>query len=227
MTRTKREALEAVLEEHRQTRRPVSPGMIAIACNVRAASERDVLNQAMERLSAKGLVAKMAGGWVPLPGALAGLEQPAPSPVDPKPATEPMESGFKQRRALRDKTANQVDKTANQVDETANQVDETAQQASAKRQAAFQEWKRENTPAPADTGEAYAEAQKINTPPAEPEPAPSAVPAELLDRCAAMHLTLLEQTREAYARGNESAGRELAWLIETGEQLVAAGGEAA
>ncbi len=198
MTRTEREALEAVLEEHRQTRRPVSPGMIAIACNVRAASERDVLNQAMERLSAKGLVAKMAGGWVPLPDARAGLAQPAPSPVDPKPAPEPMEGAFKQRRALRDKTA--------------NQVDETAQQASAKRQAAFQEWKRENTPAPDET---------------KHEPAPPAIPAELLDRCAAMHLTLLEQAREEYAKGNERAGRELAWLIETGEQLVAAGGEAA
>lgn len=203
MTRTEREALEAVLEEHGQTRRPVSPSMIAIACNVRAASERDVLNQAMERLSAKGLVAKMAGGWVPLPDARAGLAQPEPSPVDPKPAPEPMEGAFKQRRGLRDKTAIQVDEGATQVDETTRQVDETAQQASAKRQAAFQEWKRENTPSS------------------------PAIPAELLDRCAAMHLTLLEQARKEYAQGSERASRELAWLIETGEQLVAAGGEAA
>jgi len=196
MTRTEREALEAVLEEHGQTRRPVSPGMIAIACNVRAVPEREALFRALSRLEAKGLMVECGKGWVPTPEGRAMIEQPAPELPKATPQADPMESGFKKRRALRDNAASQVD-------EGATQVDETAEQASANRQAAFQEWKRENTPAP------------------------PAIPAELLDRCAAMHLTLLEQAREEYAKGNERAGRELAWLIETGEQLVAAGGEAA
>ncbi|KAA0014412.1 hypothetical protein F0A17_01820 [Billgrantia pellis] len=46
---------------------------------------------------------------------------------------------------------------------------------------------------------------------------------DLLDRCAAMHLTLLAQAKAARDAGDPGAGRELAWLLETGEQLVAAG----
>lgn len=51
-----------------------------------------------------------------------------------------------------------------------------------------------------------------------------AIPRDLLERCAAMHLTLLAQAREAAAAGEPGAESELAWLYETGEQLLAAGG---
>lgn len=51
-----------------------------------------------------------------------------------------------------------------------------------------------------------------------------AIPRDLLERCAAMHLTLLAQAREAAAAGEPGAESELAWLMETGEQLLAAGG---
>jgi len=48
---------------------------------------------------------------------------------------------------------------------------------------------------------------------------------ELLNRCAAMHLALLPEVQGAYERGEEGAAAELAWMIETGRQLLAAGGE--
>lgn len=167
MTRFEREALEAILGEHRQTRRPIKTTMIAIACNVLSASEKEAVGRALQRLHVQGLISDGGSGWMPAPGAQKALNQAAPK-ADPGPSPEaaPMESGFKRRRA-------------------------------------------ETKPEPA-----------------KPKPAPvaSAIPAELLDRCAAMHLTLLEQVRREYAQGNERAGRELAWLIETGEQLVAAGG---
>lgn len=47
---------------------------------------------------------------------------------------------------------------------------------------------------------------------------------ELLNRCAAMHRALLAQAEEAYAAGDPDAWRELRWLMETGSQLLAAGG---
>lgn len=59
-----------------------------------------------------------------------------------------------------------------------------------------------------------------------PVPGDLTVSPALLDRCAAMNLSLLEQARTAYDQGDQAAGQELRWLIETGEQLVAAGGGA-
>lgn len=47
---------------------------------------------------------------------------------------------------------------------------------------------------------------------------------DLLNRCAAMNATLLAQAEKSHATGDPDAWRDLAWLIETGKQLVAAGG---
>lgn len=48
---------------------------------------------------------------------------------------------------------------------------------------------------------------------------------DLLNRCAAMNVTLLAQAEKAHAAGDAAAWRDLAWLMETGRQLVALGGE--
>lgn len=50
------------------------------------------------------------------------------------------------------------------------------------------------------------------------------MPDDLLDRCAAMNATLLAQAEQAHAAGDIDAWRDLAWLMETGRQLVAIGG---
>lgn len=47
---------------------------------------------------------------------------------------------------------------------------------------------------------------------------------DLLNRCAAMNATLLAQAEKAHAAGDADAWRDLAWLMETGRQLVAVGG---
>ncbi|MGO3056957.1 MAG: hypothetical protein ACTID3_08505 [Halomonas sp.] len=52
-----------------------------------------------------------------------------------------------------------------------------------------------------------------------------AAPRDLLDRCAAMNAALLAQAEKAHAAGDTDAWRDLAWLMETGRQLVAIGGE--
>lgn len=51
------------------------------------------------------------------------------------------------------------------------------------------------------------------------------ISTELLNRCATMNATLLAQAEQAYAAGDTDAWRDLAWLMETGRQLVAIGGE--
>lgn len=52
------------------------------------------------------------------------------------------------------------------------------------------------------------------------------LPDDLLNRCAAMNAALLAQAKQAHEQGEPEAWRAMAWLIETGKQLIAAGGEA-
>ncbi|WP_438454949.1 hypothetical protein [Vreelandella venusta] len=50
-------------------------------------------------------------------------------------------------------------------------------------------------------------------------------PGDLLNRCAAMNATLMAQAKQAYAAGEPDAWRDLHWLMETAQQLVALGGK--
>ncbi|MDY7116578.1 hypothetical protein RAN53_09465 [Halomonas sp. SSL-5] len=152
MTRYEREALAAIRDEHKQTRRAVSERMIAIACNATAQAERQAVAGALRRLREKGMVSASPGGYVPTTrGLCADLADEAPV-VMPEPTPEP---------------------------------------------------------------------QVVTASARHP-----AVPRELLHRCAAMHSALFVEVKAAYDRGEAGAAEELAWLVETGEQLLAAGGEA-
>lgn len=157
MTRYEREALAAIRDEHKQTRRTVSERMIAIACNATAQAERQAVAGALRRLREKGMVSASASGYVPTTrGLCADLSEEAPeveaSVVLPEPAPEPRVVTASGRQP--------------------------------------------------------------------------AMPRDLLNRCAAMHMALFTEVRAAYERGEEGAAGELAWMIETGRLLVAAGGEA-
>lgn len=48
--------------------------------------------------------------------------------------------------------------------------------------------------------------------------------ADLLNRCAAMNATLMAQAKQAHEQGEPDAWRDLHWLMETAQQLVALGG---
>lgn len=50
------------------------------------------------------------------------------------------------------------------------------------------------------------------------------LPDELLNRCAAMNATLLAQAKQAHEAGDAEAWRDLYWLMQTAQQLVALGG---
>ncbi|WP_027967302.1 hypothetical protein [Halomonas halocynthiae] len=72
------------------------------------------------------------------------------------------------------------------------------------------------------TADSEAEAQEYSS---TVERIGAPLPDELLNRCAAMNAVLLAQAEKAHSAGDPEAWRDLAWLIETGKQLVAAGGE--
>lgn len=71
-------------------------------------------------------------------------------------------------------------------------------------------------PSPLPFGACSASIERIGAP----------LPSDLLNRCAAMNAALLAQAEQAYVAGDPEVWRDMAWLIETGKQLVAAGGEA-
>ncbi|MFI2816792.1 hypothetical protein [Vreelandella piezotolerans] len=50
------------------------------------------------------------------------------------------------------------------------------------------------------------------------------LPDDLLNRCAVMNATLLAQAKQAHEAGEPEAWRDLHWLMETAQQLVALGG---
>ena len=53
----------------------------------------------------------------------------------------------------------------------------------------------------------------------------AALPDDLLSRCAVMNATLMAQAKQAHEQGEPDAWRDLHWLMETAQQLVALGGE--
>ncbi len=66
-----------------------------------------------------------------------------------------------------------------------------------------------------------AEAQEFS---AKVERIGSPLPDDLLNRCAVMNATLLAQAKRAHEAGEPEAWRDLHWLVETAQQLVALGG---
>lgn len=259
LTPGQRQALEAVVSEHAESRRPVKLLIVQAWCNAKSDAAQDLVAEAVGHLRHLGLVKLVAKGIEPTPAGIQQIQQaparpepPAPPPMRDgrggeagrisAPRAKPIESGFKKRAAQR---AEEGIKTC--------------------RHCRIQFRRPDEAPMPHDRCERCHEEIEAST--AKPDPqeakpcqaagcdrpaldvpnaslcAPCrdrmkwpegqsplaaralAVSPELLDRCAAMHLSLLEQARTAYEQGDEAAGRELRWLLETGEQLVAAGGE--
>lgn len=207
MTAYTNQVLVALATEHAESRRPVATLIVMAACNAATAAQQDRTLVALASLKRQGLVAQHFDRWEVSPaghGAARQLvaQQPAPAPtVEPV----PMESGFKPRRG-RDTLRQTVGGAARPVTrpEPAPTVKESLLVAADHGPAG------EHCGLPAEAPNHFADASNM-------------APA-LLDRCAAMHLALLAQVRAAYEAGDSNADLELAWLLETGEQLLAAGG---
>lgn len=189
------QVLVALAKEHAESRRPMKMMIVLAACNARSGIQQDAVLVALSSLKRRGLVVQHADRWeVSADGHMDARQLTTGSPLA-KPATKP---ATKAADPLRSKVKIAVAPPA---------------------------------PAPAPTpaapevaGTGAGQPLPEITYPAQVERLGTPLFADLLERCAAMHLVLLAQAREARKAGDPSADRELAWLIETGEQLLQAGG---
>ncbi|MCE8042458.1 hypothetical protein HOP60_09860 [Halomonas daqingensis] len=241
--------LIALAKEFAEARRPVRTLIVLAACNAKTGNQQDGVITALVALKREGLVAQVLDSWsVTADGQwLAKRLDSGSSASKPDVPAEPIESGFKQPRKLRDTLRPMVGGAPRPVTRPIEQTPAPKAPATVKT---------EQSPAQpachgceANEGEFHSpECPVVNAftagritgegsghalpPLAGDLPLEAtvslhhghAIPKDLLERCAAMHLTLLAQAREAAAAGEPGAESELAWLYETGEQLLAAGG---
>ncbi|MBB3142803.1 hypothetical protein [Halomonas organivorans] len=227
--------LTGVVSEHRQTRRGVPIMILQAYCNARATAEQDRVLNALVELRRLELVVVTGEAVWPSPG---WMER-----VHPETATDDAPTNHSAADNLPPVRPKSRDTLRPAVGGAPKPVTRPAQpkgcdacasppgQHHAPECPAVNAYQAGRIPeAPEVAGDGAGQALPAIEYPASverihPEEGVT-IPPELFNRCAAMHLTLLEQAREDYAQGNQDAGQELRWLIETGEQLLAAGGGA-
>ncbi|NIC05241.1 hypothetical protein [Billgrantia bachuensis] len=241
--------LIALAKEFAEARRPVRTMIVLAACNAKTGNQQDGVITALVALKRQSLVVQHEDSWsVTADGRKAAQHLAAglPPSNSASPA-QPIEAGFKQPRKLRDTlrpmvggaprpVTRQVEQTpAPKAPATVKTEQSPAQPACHGCEANEGEFHSPECPvvnaftAGRITGEGSGQALPPLAGDLPLEATVSlhhghAIPKDLLERCAAMHLTLLAQAREAAAAGEPGAESELAWLYETGEQLLAAGG---
>lgn len=203
------QVLVALAQEHEDARRPVAMMIVMAAVNASTSAQQEKVLLALASLKRQGYVGQQLDRWeVTADGRrvarqmMAGKAKPAAAV-----ATEPMESGFKPRRP-RDTLRQAVGGAPRPI---------TRPKAVPTQPAVNDSLTTDEPAVPAASEGAvrdhFADVRNMVPP----------LPGELLERCAAMHLTLLAQSREALDADRPGAEQELAWLLETGKQLLAAG----
>lgn len=203
LDKIERDVLEVICEEHRQTHRGAKAMIVHVGMNAKTGGQKAHISQALHALYRLGLVAHRDDAWLPTLEGKAALDVSA--------SDWPSWTGFDTAKPGADEKApNSCDECgavlcpmdAKQYGEICNNCFKDLEEA----------------PISALAG-ALPEFNATVERTADP------LPDDLLNRCAAMNSTLLALAEQAAADGYKEAWSDLAWLIETGKQLVAAGGD--
>ncbi|QTP60910.1 hypothetical protein HNO53_20655 [Billgrantia antri] len=225
--------LTAIDAETRNSRRGVKIDMVPVLVNVVRNADLEKVEGILLTLRERKLIRRDGEDrlWV----TEAGREEMKASPAQamPAPSAVPIEGGFKQPAKVRDTLRPRVGVAPKPV------TRQLAAAAMRKARQARQVEQKSAREAPGAAGTEQPSAQPVchgcvaqvgefHSPECPAVNAFTAgriqaIPRDLLDRCAAMHLTLLAQARDAYIAGEPDSDRELSWLLETGEQLLEAG----
>ncbi|PKG49623.1 hypothetical protein [Halomonas sp. MES3-P3E] len=214
LSKVEREVLEVIYEEHRQTHRGAKALIVHVGMNAKTGEQKARIVDVLHALQKRGLLVAGADSWVPTKEGVNYIEQPGwigvdmaipdadkTSCCDPESQRVDAEIGCDKCGAvLCDWDAKQYGEICNNcfkdLEEAPIAVETTAKPA---------------PPSPLPFEACSASIERIGAP----------LPSDLLNRCAAMNTTLLAQAEQAYVAGDPDAWRDLAWLIETGKQLVA------
>lgn len=196
--------LAAIIDEHRQTRRPVATSMVFIAVNAGSGTDQEAAMWSLARLKRAGKITRQQpdGTWLPVAGA------DRPLSVDNTPTPPPTRDG-----RGGDATAMAAPSVR---PKSRDPMPVVPKQAIADVNTAF------GNAVKAMKGVSKAE-QEVSFTQEHIDPGLSVA---LLDRCAAMNMALMVDARRRYDTGNPDAASELSWLMETGRLLRDAGGAA-
>ncbi|MCK2183531.1 hypothetical protein [Halomonas getboli] len=253
LTKLQAQVMQAVTSEHQQTRRGVPMVIVQAYCNARSDCDQDRVLNALTKLRAAGLIHVKGEAVWPAPAAMDHVAPGAPlddePAAGPQPNTAPAadrDTRAPVRPASRDTMRPRAGGAPKPVTRPAPISVATADLKTCRLcRVTFR--RPDEAPIPEDLCERCHNAREAvgwSTIP-EPEsiryatrgddlvvpsspfyqPAGITLSLELFQRCVAMHRTLLAQAGDGYAQGEQDAGQELQWLMETGRQLVAAGGE--
>ncbi|MDR5867280.1 hypothetical protein [Halomonas koreensis] len=231
LTAMQARVLEGVVSEHRQTHRGVPILIVQAYCNALTARDQGRVLAALADLRRLELIRVRGEAVLPAPGAMDRIQPGEPAAEAPGPRAAAGDARPPVRPPSRDTLRPVVGgapKPVTRSEAAASRPAKACQATDCNRPAlevpnaslCGKCRERMKWPGSQPRVEYPATAERIH-----PEGG-VAISAELLDRCAAMHLSLLEQALADYAQGDEAAGREILWLRETGRQLVAAGGGA-
>jgi len=229
MPKSEERALVAIAEQCAETRRPIKTMIVMAALNVKTGAPADALLVDLCSLKRQGLITQHDDTWEATPEGHKAARQIMAGQALPKPRLEPITEPSKPRDTLRPRALTAPKPITRP--EPATVKDSLTPQVCAGCGSTGGQFHSPECPAVnAFTagrihGGGDGEALGIIEYPASLERLGPPISLELLNRCAAMHLALLPEVQGAYERGEEGAAAELAWMIETGRQLLAAGGE--
>lgn len=249
LTKNEQHALLALVEEHDESPRPVSTLIVMAACNARAGHQQDAMLVALASLKRQELVDMRGDAWWPTWDGRRAARMiktgtvpaaPAPEPLAEAPPVRPRSRDtLRPRQTVAPKPMTRPAPTspvASPAPEEPASGCRTPLSAGPREACggcgshAGQHHDPECPAANAFTagrirGNGAGEAlPPIEYPATVERLAPEPLAPDLVNRCAAMQLALLADARQRYDQGDHEAAGEIRWLLETGEQLLAAGG---
>ncbi|MEL7893481.1 hypothetical protein [Vreelandella neptunia] len=208
LDKIKRDVLEVICEEHRQTHRGAKAMIVHVGMNAKTSGQKARISQVLHALYRLGLVAHRDDAWLPTLEGKAALDSTAselPSWVGfdtAKPGTDV--SGHFEFDSKRVEQPITPIKLSNEDLLLVDRREFNPEEIKAAQEAAATKWADDMTRLIMGTDR---------------------ISDDLLNRCAVMNSTLLALAEQAAADGYDEAWRDMAWLIDTGKQLIALRGD--
>lgn len=214
LNKLEREVLEVIYKEHRQTHRGAREDIVFIAMGAVSCKDKSRILFAMQALNERDLIAARPDAWAPTKEGVNFIEQPgwigfdmAKHGADETKYWEiqpiPQEGTWLLEKGERVSNQPQNQLTSDDL-KFIERREFKMEEIKAAKEAAATKWADDMTRLIMGTDR---------------------ISDDLLNRCAVMNSTLLALAEQAAADGYDEAWRDMAWLIDTGKQLVALRGD--
>lgn len=208
LTKNEARTLTALVAENAESPRPVRTEVVQAACNTRCGVERDMVLPDLTRLALLSLLEQDGEAWMPTS---AGKSALGDGDRKESAADAPAKSN-----TAKDKVFPPMACVSCGPKQGQSQGPECGVVN------AFNAGRIAGEEAPMPAAVRLGDEVKASRP---TRAGAQGIPIKLLWRCAPMQVRLLSDAHRRYTAGNQGTRTKLFWLIETGEQVVATGGE--